>query len=89
MIAGVRAAEERWGGLDVVVANAQTWVWVDPDQQLHVRAHALEQRRQRQAVDAAERMVRDDDERPGGNLLKLCIGEVDADIERGQSALRE
>lgn len=30
--AGVRAAEERWGGLDVVVANAQTWTWVDPDQ---------------------------------------------------------
>ncbi|MCW7945874.1 acetoacetyl-CoA reductase [Streptomyces hygroscopicus] len=33
VIAGVRAAEERWGGLDVVVANAQTWLWVDPDQQ--------------------------------------------------------
>ncbi|MEU7166095.1 SDR family NAD(P)-dependent oxidoreductase [Streptomyces morookaense] len=31
--AGVRAAEERWGGIDVVVANAQTWVWVDPDKQ--------------------------------------------------------
>ncbi|MGK5637057.1 SDR family NAD(P)-dependent oxidoreductase [Streptomyces sp. URMC 126] len=31
--AGVRAAEERWRGIDVVVANAQTWLWVDPDRQ--------------------------------------------------------
>ncbi|MFH8349808.1 SDR family NAD(P)-dependent oxidoreductase [Streptomyces sp. NPDC018045] len=31
--AAVRAAEERWGGIDVVVANAQTWQWVDPDRQ--------------------------------------------------------
>lgn len=26
----VRAVEERWGGVDVVVANAQTWVWANP-----------------------------------------------------------
>jgi 3-oxoacyl-[acyl-carrier protein] reductase len=26
----VRAVESRWGGIDVVVANAQTWVWVNP-----------------------------------------------------------
>ncbi|MHA6763555.1 SDR family NAD(P)-dependent oxidoreductase [Streptacidiphilus sp. PAMC 29251] len=26
----VKAVEERWGGVDVVVANAQTWVWVNP-----------------------------------------------------------
>jgi 3-oxoacyl-[acyl-carrier protein] reductase len=26
----VRAVEERWGGVDVVVANAQTWIWIDP-----------------------------------------------------------
>ncbi|MCQ4084228.1 SDR family oxidoreductase [Streptomyces sp. RB6PN25] len=29
--AGVAAVEERWGGIDVVVANAQTFTWVDPD----------------------------------------------------------
>lgn len=28
----VRAIEQQWGGVDVLVANAQTWVWVDPDQ---------------------------------------------------------
>ncbi|GLW06791.1 beta-ketoacyl-ACP reductase [Microtetraspora sp. NBRC 13810] len=28
--AAVGAVEERWGGVDVVVANAQTWVWVNP-----------------------------------------------------------
>ncbi|MEV5753942.1 SDR family oxidoreductase [Actinoallomurus sp. NPDC052308] len=28
--AAVRAVEERWGGVDVVVANAQTWEWIDP-----------------------------------------------------------
>ncbi|AUG78940.1 3-oxoacyl-[acyl-carrier protein] reductase [Kitasatospora sp. MMS16-BH015] len=27
----VRAVEERWGGVDVVVANAQTWVWMNPE----------------------------------------------------------
>jgi len=27
----VHAVEERWGGIDVVVANAQTWVWINPD----------------------------------------------------------
>ncbi|MEV4256191.1 SDR family oxidoreductase [Spirillospora sp. NPDC049652] len=26
----VTEVEDRWGGVDVVVANAQTWVWVDP-----------------------------------------------------------
>lgn len=25
----VRAVEDRWGGIDVVVANAQTWVWIN------------------------------------------------------------
>jgi 3-oxoacyl-[acyl-carrier protein] reductase len=29
--AAVRAVEERWGGVDVVVANAQTWVWLNPE----------------------------------------------------------
>lgn len=28
----VRAVEDRWGGVDVVVANAQTWVWVNPEE---------------------------------------------------------
>ncbi|MFE0021543.1 SDR family NAD(P)-dependent oxidoreductase [Amycolatopsis sp. NPDC059021] len=27
----VRTVEDRWGGIDVVVANAQSFVWVDPD----------------------------------------------------------
>lgn len=27
----VSAVENRWGGVDVVVANAQTWVWVNPE----------------------------------------------------------
>lgn len=27
----VSAVEDRWGGIDAVVANAQTWVWVDPE----------------------------------------------------------
>ncbi|MET8338201.1 SDR family oxidoreductase [Streptosporangium canum] len=27
----VGAVENRWGGVDVVVANAQTWVWVNPE----------------------------------------------------------
>ncbi|MEV0420290.1 SDR family NAD(P)-dependent oxidoreductase [Streptosporangium canum] len=27
----VGAVESRWGGVDVVVANAQTWVWVNPE----------------------------------------------------------
>jgi len=27
--AAVRDVEDRWGGVDVVVANAQTWVWVN------------------------------------------------------------
>ncbi|MEU8801164.1 SDR family oxidoreductase [Spirillospora sp. NPDC048819] len=27
----VRDVEDAWGGVDVVVANAQTWVWVDPE----------------------------------------------------------
>ncbi|MER5325980.1 SDR family NAD(P)-dependent oxidoreductase [Streptosporangium roseum] len=27
----VDAVESRWGGVDVVVANAQTWVWVNPE----------------------------------------------------------
>lgn len=27
----VRSVEERWGGVDVVVANAQTWVWITPE----------------------------------------------------------
>jgi len=27
----VHAVEDRWGGVDVVVANAQTWVWINPD----------------------------------------------------------
>ncbi|WP_430790396.1 SDR family NAD(P)-dependent oxidoreductase [Actinoplanes sp. G11-F43] len=27
----VRAVEQRWGGVDVLVANAQTWVWTDPE----------------------------------------------------------
>jgi 3-oxoacyl-[acyl-carrier protein] reductase len=26
----VRAVEARWGGIDIVVANAQTWVWSNP-----------------------------------------------------------
>ncbi|MFI0349075.1 SDR family NAD(P)-dependent oxidoreductase [Actinomadura sp. 9N407] len=25
------AVEERWGGIDVVVANAQTWEWINPE----------------------------------------------------------
>lgn len=29
--AAVTAVEERWGGIDVLVANAQSWVWVDAD----------------------------------------------------------
>jgi 3-oxoacyl-[acyl-carrier protein] reductase len=29
--AAVRAVEDRWGGVDVLVANAQTWVWSDPE----------------------------------------------------------
>jgi 3-oxoacyl-[acyl-carrier protein] reductase len=28
--AAVHAVEDRWGGVDIVVANAQTWVWTDP-----------------------------------------------------------
>jgi 3-oxoacyl-[acyl-carrier protein] reductase len=28
----VREVEDRWGGIDVVVANAQTWVWTNPDE---------------------------------------------------------
>ncbi|QMU78159.1 SDR family oxidoreductase [Streptacidiphilus sp. PB12-B1b] len=31
----VAAVEERWGGIDVVVANAQTFSWVDPNQLPH------------------------------------------------------
>ncbi|MFC6883235.1 MULTISPECIES: SDR family NAD(P)-dependent oxidoreductase [Actinomadura] len=27
----VRSVEDRWGGVDVVVANAQTWTWVNPE----------------------------------------------------------
>lgn len=27
----VRSVEDRWGGVDVVVANAQTWVWTNPE----------------------------------------------------------
>ncbi|OUC92270.1 SDR family NAD(P)-dependent oxidoreductase [Streptosporangium minutum] len=27
----VGAVENRWGGVDVVVANAQTWMWVNPE----------------------------------------------------------
>ncbi|MBP2327250.1 3-oxoacyl-[acyl-carrier protein] reductase [Kibdelosporangium banguiense] len=27
----VRTVEERWGGIDVLVANAQSFVWSDPD----------------------------------------------------------
>ena len=27
----VSAVEARWGGVDVVVANAQTWKWINPD----------------------------------------------------------
>ncbi|MFI7634223.1 SDR family NAD(P)-dependent oxidoreductase [Nonomuraea sp. NPDC049400] len=27
----VSAVEERWGGVDVVVANAQSWVWINPE----------------------------------------------------------
>lgn len=27
----VHAVEARWGGVDVVVANAQTWVWINPE----------------------------------------------------------
>jgi len=27
----VRVVEERWGGVDVLVANAQTWVWINPE----------------------------------------------------------
>lgn len=27
----VAAVESRWGGVDVVVANAQTWVWINPE----------------------------------------------------------
>ncbi|MEV4438283.1 SDR family oxidoreductase [Streptomyces sp. NPDC049577] len=27
----VAAVEDRWGGVDVVVANAQTWVWMNPE----------------------------------------------------------
>ncbi|MFF3608659.1 SDR family NAD(P)-dependent oxidoreductase [Streptomyces sp. NPDC002463] len=30
--ATVSAVEERWGGVDVVVANAQTWVWMNPEE---------------------------------------------------------
>jgi 3-oxoacyl-[acyl-carrier protein] reductase len=29
IIAAVRAVEELWGGIDVLVANAQTWVWTN------------------------------------------------------------
>ncbi|GAA2150349.1 3-oxoacyl-[acyl-carrier-protein] reductase [Kitasatospora kazusensis] len=29
--AAVRAVEDRWGGVDVLVANAQTWVWMNPE----------------------------------------------------------
>ena len=29
--AAVAAVEERWGGVDVLVANAQTWVWQNPE----------------------------------------------------------
>jgi 3-oxoacyl-[acyl-carrier protein] reductase len=29
--AAVRAVEDRWGGVDVVVANAQTWEWINPE----------------------------------------------------------
>jgi 3-oxoacyl-[acyl-carrier protein] reductase len=28
----VSAVEDRWGGVDVVVANAQTWVWTNPEE---------------------------------------------------------
>ncbi|MQY11622.1 3-oxoacyl-[acyl-carrier-protein] reductase FabG [Streptomyces sp. RB5] len=28
----VRSVEDFWGGVDVVVGNAQTWVWVNPDE---------------------------------------------------------
>lgn len=27
----VSAVERRWGGIDVLVANAQTWVWLNPE----------------------------------------------------------
>jgi 3-oxoacyl-[acyl-carrier protein] reductase len=27
----VGAVEDRWGGVDVVVANAQTWIWINPE----------------------------------------------------------
>ena len=27
----VRMVDEQWGGIDVLVANAQTWVWVNPE----------------------------------------------------------
>ncbi|MGC5021006.1 SDR family NAD(P)-dependent oxidoreductase [Micromonospora sp. DT47] len=30
--AAVRAVEQRWGGVDVLVANAQTWVWTNPEE---------------------------------------------------------
>ncbi|WP_198358530.1 SDR family NAD(P)-dependent oxidoreductase [Streptomyces fildesensis] len=28
----VRSIEDRWGGVDVVVANAQTWEWINPQE---------------------------------------------------------
>lgn len=31
----VEAVERRWGGVDVVVANAQTWEWINPDELPH------------------------------------------------------
>jgi 3-oxoacyl-[acyl-carrier protein] reductase len=30
--AAVAGVEARWGGVDVVIANAQTWVWMNPDE---------------------------------------------------------
>ncbi|WP_320065187.1 SDR family oxidoreductase [Micromonospora sp. RTGN7] len=30
--AAVRAVEQRWGGVDVLIANAQTWVWTNPEE---------------------------------------------------------
>jgi 3-oxoacyl-[acyl-carrier protein] reductase len=39
----VASVEQRWGGIDVVVANAQSWVWIDPGGLAHFEKSDLEQ----------------------------------------------